>query len=161
MTPTEFFKWSIELQRVRPQIQGLEHWEQIEHRMIAPQVNQVFQLLDRGLSGDVAERWQNWRQRYVPEFLTLLRGLRHEATTRSRSQSDRVTQAIDQFLPASHRASSLSQKALWVLVSTPGVTCVLNGMRTTRYVEDTLSVLNWEPLKETRPVYEDVTKLTL
>lgn len=161
VTPTEFFKWSIELQRVRPQIQGLEHWEQIEHRMIAPQVNQVFQLLDRGLSGDVAERWQNWRQRYVPEFLTLLRGLRHEATTRSRSQSDRVTQAIDQFLPASHRASSLSQKALWVLVSTPGVTCVLNGMRTTRYVEDTLSVLNWEPLKETRPVYEDVTKLTL
>jgi aryl-alcohol dehydrogenase-like predicted oxidoreductase len=159
--PTEFFKWSIELQRVRPQIQGLEYWEQIEHRMIAPQINQVFRLLDRGLSGDVAERWQGWRQRYVPELLTLLRGLRHEATMRSRTQSDRVTQAIDQFLPASRRASSLSQKALWVLASTPGVTCVLNGMRTTRYVEDTLTVLKWEPLKETRPIYESVTKLTL
>ena len=159
--PTEFFKWSIELQRVRLQIQGLEYWEQIEHRMIAPQINQVFRLLDRGLSGDVAERWQGWRQRYVPELLTLLRGLRHEATMRSRTQSDRVTQAIDQFLPASRRASSLSQKALWVLASTPGVTCVLNGMRTTRYVEDTLTVLKWEPLKETRPIYEGMIRPTL
>ena len=159
--PTEFFKWSIELQRLRPQIQGLEHWEQIEHRMIAPQVNQVFQLLDRGLSGDIAERWQSWRQRYVPEFLTLLRGLRHDATTRSRTQSDRVAQAIDQFLPVSRHTSSLSQKALWVLVGTPGVTCVLNGMRTTRYVEDSLSVLTWEPLKETGAIYESMRKLTL
>lgn len=161
VTPTDFFKWSIELQRVRPQIQGLEHWEQIEHRMIAPQVNQVFQLLERGLSGDVAERWTAWRQRYVPVFLTLLRGLRHEATARSRAQADRVTKTIDPFLPVSCLASSLSQKALWVLASTPGVTCVLNGMRTTRYVEDSLSMLKWEPLKDTRPIYEGMGKLTL
>jgi uncharacterized protein len=159
--PIEFFKWSIELQRLRPQIQGLEHWEQIEHHMIAPQVNRVFQLLDHGLSGDVAAQWQNWRQRYVSEFLTLLRGLRHEATTRSRTQTDRVTHTINQFLPALRCASSLSQKALWIIASTPGVTCVLNGMRTTRYVEDTLSVLTWEPLKETRPIYEGMMKLTL
>ncbi|NGZ01435.1 MAG: hypothetical protein CV090_00090 [Nitrospira sp. WS238] len=161
MTPTDFFTWSIELQRLRPQVQGLEHWEQIEHRMIAPQVNQIFQLLERGLSGDLAERWTAWRQRYVPVFLTLLRGLRHEATTRSRTQAGRVTQTIDPFLPASGLTSSLSQKALWVLASTPGVTCVLNGMRTTRYVEDSLSMLKWELLKETGPIYEGMTKLTL
>jgi hypothetical protein len=159
VAPTEFFNWSIELQRLRPQIQGLEHWEQIEQRMIAPQINQVFQLLDQRLSGDTAEQWGNWRQRYVPKLLTLLRGLRHEATIRSRTQTDQVTQTIDPFLPASRRASSLSQKALWILTSTPGVTCVLNGMRTTRYVEDTLSVLKWEPLQETRPIYEVATKL--
>jgi hypothetical protein len=94
-------------------------------------------------------------------FLTLLRGLRHEATTRSRAQTDRVTQTIDPFLPTSRLGSSLSQKALWVLASTPGVTCVLNGMRTTRYVKDTLSVLNWEPLKETGAIYESMRKLTL
>jgi len=159
VAPTEFFKWSIELQRLRPQIQGLEHWEQIEHRMIAPRINQVFQLLDHRLSGDTAEQWGNWRQRYVPELLTLLRGLRHEATVRSRTQTGQVSQAIDPFLPVSHRASSLSQKALWVLTSTPGVTCVLNGMRTTRYVEDTLSVLRWEPLNEILTIYEAATKL--
>ena len=159
VAPTEFFNWSIELQRLRPQIQGLEHWEQIEHRMIAPRINQVFQLLDQRLSGDTAELWGNWRQRYVPELLTLLRGLRHEATVRSRTQTDLVTQAIDPFLPALRRPSSLSQKALWVIASTPGVTCVLNGMRTTRYVEDTLSVLKWEPLKETRPIYETASTL--
>lgn len=159
-SPTEFFTWSIELQRLRPQIQGLEHWEQIEHRMIAPRINQIFQLLDQRLSGDNAERWGNWRQRYVPELLTLLGRLRHEATVRSRAQTERVTHTIDPFFPASRRSSSLSQKMLWILASTPGVTCVLNGMRTTGYVDDTLTILQWEPLKETQPIYVEATKLT-
>ncbi|NJL17615.1 MAG: aldo/keto reductase, partial [Nitrospira sp.] len=109
-SPTEFFTWSIELQRLRPQIHGLEHWEQIEHRMIAPRINQIFQLLDQRLSGDNAEQWGNWRQRYVPELLTLLGGLRHEATVRSRAQTERVTHTIDPFFPVSRRSSSLSQK---------------------------------------------------
>ncbi|MDK2743931.1 MAG: DUF255 domain-containing protein [Nitrospira sp. BO4] len=159
MNPAEFFNWSVELQRIRPQIQGLEHWEQIEHRTIAPHVNQVFQLLSRQLSGAAAEQWEDWRQRYVPELLTLLRGLRHEATMRSRAQTERVAQAIDPLLPASHRSASLSQKVLWILSSTPGVTCVLNGMRFTRYVDDTLAVLKWEPLKDTRPIYERTATL--
>jgi len=35
MAPADFFTWAVELTRVRPQIQGLEHWEQIEQQMIA------------------------------------------------------------------------------------------------------------------------------
>jgi uncharacterized protein len=53
----------------------------------------------------------------------------------------------------------LSRKALWVLVSTPRVTCVLNGMRTPAYVEDSLAVLGWTPLTEVRTVYETVKRL--
>ncbi|NJL17616.1 MAG: hypothetical protein HC938_10830 [Nitrospira sp.] len=49
---------------------------------------------------------------------------------------------------------------LWILASTPGVTCVLNGMRTTGYVDDTLTILQWEPLKDTQPIYVEATKLT-
>ncbi len=159
MEPAEFFNWSVELRRIRPQIQGLEHWEQIEHRTIAPHVNQVFQLLSHQVSGASAEQWGDWRQRYVPELLTLLRGLRHEATVRSRAQAERVAQTIDPLLPASHRSASLSQKMFWILSSTPGVTCVLNGMRTTKYIEDTLAVLKWEPIKDTRPIYEGAATL--
>jgi uncharacterized protein len=157
--PTDFFNWSIELQRIRPQVQGLEHWEQIEQHMIAPQINQVLQLLSRQLSGDLAEQWESWRVRYIPELLTLLRGLRHEATGRSRAQTARLTQTIDPLLPTSRRAASLSQKMFWILASTPGVTCVLNGMRTTPYVEDSLAVLKWEPLNDIRPVYKGAASL--
>lgn len=153
-TPAEYFNWSGELRRIRRQIQGLEHWEQIEHHMIAPHINQVLQLLSHQLSGNVAEQWERWRQRYIPELLTLLRGLRHEATLRSRARTERVAQTVDPFLPASHRTASLSQKMLWLLTSTPGVTCVLNGMRTPKYVEDSSAVLKWDPIKDTRPIYE-------
>ena len=152
--PAEYFSWSDELHRIHPQIQGLEHWEQIEHRMIAPQINHVLQLLSHQLSGDGAEQWERWRQRYLPELLTLLRGFRREATLRSLAQTERVARTIDPLLPTSHRTASLSQKMLWLLMSTPGVTCVLNGMRTPKYVEDSLAILRWEPITDTQPIYE-------
>ncbi len=157
--PDEYFNWSAELRRIHPQMQGLEHWEQIEHRMIAPHINQVFQLLSHQLSGDVAEQWERWRQRYIPELLTLLRGFRREATQRSQAQTERVARMIDPLLPTSHRTASLSQKMLWLLTSTPGVTCVLNGMRAPKYVEDSLAILKWEPITDTRPIYEEATTL--
>ena len=157
--PAEYFNWSAELHRIRQQIQGLEHWEQIEHHMIAPHINQVLQLLSHQLSGDVAEQWERWRQRYIPELLTLLRGFRHEAILKSQAQTERVARAIDPLLPTSRRVASLSQKMLWLLASTPGVTCVLNGMRTRRYVEDSLAILKWEPIADTRPIYEEAMTL--
>ena len=157
--PSDYFNWAGELRRILPQIQGLEHWEQIEHHMIAPQVNQVLQLLPRQLSGTTAEQWEHWRQRYIPELLTLLRAFRREATVRSRVQTERIARTINPLLPIAHRSASLSQKMFWILSSTPGVTCVLTGMRTPTYVEDSLAVLNWTPISETRPIYEGAPAL--
>jgi hypothetical protein len=154
--PAEFFNWSHELQRVRPDVQGLEHWEQIENQMIAPQVNQALRTLSSRLSGTVLEQWEAWRDRYVPELLTLLRGFRREATERSRARTASVTAAIDPLLPAPRREDSLSRKAIWIVASTPGVTCVLNGMRTPRYADDALTVLRWERFTDAGAVYETV-----
>jgi aryl-alcohol dehydrogenase-like predicted oxidoreductase len=134
----------------------LEHWEQIEHQMIAPHVNQVMQALSRHLTGTTAEQWEAWRDRYVPELLTLLRGLRREATERSRAKSAALSAQLDPLLPDPRRRRTLSQKALWVLVSTPGVTSVLNGMRSQNYVEDSLAILRWEPVPEVRLLYDAV-----
>jgi uncharacterized protein len=159
--PDEFFNWSHELQRIRTQIQGLEHWEQIEHRSIAPQINQVLQMLQRHLTGVVAEQWEAWRERYIPELLILLRGFRREATERSRARTAVVARAIDPLLPPPQRTATLSQKALWILAGTPGVTSVLNGMRTSEYVDDALAILRWEPLKDVRPVYEKMPTIAV
>jgi aryl-alcohol dehydrogenase-like predicted oxidoreductase len=161
MAPADFFTWAIELPRVRPQIQGLEHWEQIERQMIAPQVNQVMQVLSRNLTGTAAEQWETWRDRYVPELLTLLRGLRREATERSRAKTSALSATLNPLLPDARRKESLSRKALWVLASTPGVTCVLNGMRSPAYAEDSLAVMGWEPLRGVRQVFEHVAQQQL
>ncbi|MFO0705499.1 MAG: aldo/keto reductase [Nitrospira sp.] len=156
ISPAEYFNWAEELARVRPQIQGQEHWEQIEHQMIAPHVNQVLQALSRTMTAEAAERWEDWRDRYVPELLTLLRGLQREATERSRQRTHAVTTTIDPLLPSARRGESLSRKSLWIVTSTPGVTCVLNGMRSPAYVHDSLAVLHWDPLSPVLPLYECV-----
>ena len=156
MAPADFFTWAVELPRVRPQIQGLEHWEQIEHQMIAPHVNQVMQALTRQLTGTAAEQWEAWRDRYVPQLVILLGGLRREATERSRAKTAMMSATLDPLLPEARRKESLSRKALWVLASTPGVASVLNGMRTRNYVEDSLAILKWEPMPTVRPLYEGV-----
>ncbi len=157
IAPADFFSWAQELARVRGQIQGLEHWEQIEHQMIAPHVNQVVQAVTKHATGKTAEQWEDWRERYVPELVTLLRGLHREATERSRAKSAALAAVIDPLLPEARRKESLSRKSLWVLTSTPGVTCVLNGMRAGSYVKDSMAVLGWEPLRTAEDVYKKIT----
>ncbi len=154
MLPADFFRWADELTRIRGQVQGLEHWEQIEQQMIAPHVNQVLRALAEAFTGTVAEQWESWRDRYVPELLALLRILHREASEKSRLRSDELHHTMNPLLPEQRRTATLSQKALWVLASTPGVTCVLNGMRTPVYVEDALKILQWPPLPEWRSVYD-------
>ncbi len=158
--PKEFFNWAEELASVRGRLQGLEHWEQIEHQMIAPHVNQVLQAIPRMLQGTAAEQWEAWRNRYIPRFLALLGMLRRGAAENSRARTQQVAAVINPLLPDSKRRESMSRKALWVLTSTPGVTCVLNGMRTVRYVEDSTAVLGWRSLDDPGSVYRAVGNLT-
>ncbi len=154
MVPSDFFRWAEELGRIRTQVQGLEHWEQIEQQMIAPHVNQVMRALSEAFTGTVAEQWESWRDRYVPELLALLKALQWEAAERSRLRADELHRTLNPLLPEGRRKVSLSQKALWILASTSGVTSVLNGMRSPTYVNDALEILRWDPLPNPRSIYE-------
>jgi len=154
----EFFKWADELSRLRPDLQNLEHWDQIEHQMIAPHANQVFQVLTRQLTGENEAAWDSWRRRYVPEFLSLLRVLRMEAAEKSARKIHELKGIIDPLLPEAQRAEHFSRKALWILASTPGVTSVLNGMRKTHYVEDSMAFMSWESVADPRKIFETLSK---
>ncbi len=153
MPPADYFQWATEITRVRTQIHNLEHWEQIESHMIAPHINQVLRALNQHFAGDMAERWENWRNRYLPELLALLKEVRREAAEKSRAKTTAVNTLINPLLPQTKHHEPLSRKALWVLASTPGVTCVLNGARTPAYVEDSGAILQWESLEDVGGVY--------
>lgn len=154
MLPNDFFRWAEELGRIRPQIQGIEQWEQIEQQMVAPHVNQVLRALGNAFTGDMAKRWEAWRDRYLPELVKLLKELHAEAAERSRVRATDIHRQINPFLASSRRGASLSQKALWAVASTPGVTTVLNGMRTPAYVSDSMDVLSWQPLDQPIRLFE-------
>jgi uncharacterized protein len=57
-----------------------------------------------------------------------------------------VTELLDPALPQERRSATTSQKALHVVASAPGVSCVLVGMRRPAYVDDATEVLGWPPL---------------
>lgn len=83
------------------------------------------------------------------------------AASQHRRVHGAISAAIDPFLPEERRSESLSRKALWALASTPGVSCVLNGMRTRDYVHDSLGILPWPPLADVIPIYQAVQDLKL
>ena len=82
--------------------------------------------------------------------------MRQEAAKKSERHLQSVTATLDRLLPEEKRGEPLSRKALWCLTSTPGVTCVLNGIRTTDYVEDSLTTLGWGPLQNPRSIFESL-----
>ena len=157
--PEDLLRWADQLAGVSEHALGIEQWREIEAYRIAPHVAQVVQALDQAFEGQAAELWQRWRDRYLPELADLLAAARHQAGARSRAVAAAIAGAIDPLLPPERRRESLSRKALWVVASTPGVTCVLNGMRTPAYVDDAFGILPWPPLEATLPVYQAVRDL--
>jgi hypothetical protein len=155
--PDQLFRWSEQLAELAPRISGLERWRALESQRVLPLLLHAVQALDRGLGGGaLAETWQSWRNRYLPEMQKLLDELRRRAMRETRVSLEAITEAVDPLLQAERRGESVSRKALWVLASTPGVSCVLNGMRSLAYVEDALGVLAWPPLSEAARVYDAV-----
>jgi hypothetical protein len=157
--PESLFRWSADLQGAAAHIRGLEHWQALESQRILPRLLQVVQVMDQGLPGKLGDTWQAWRSRYLPELQKLLGELRRQAALKSQEAIAGVVAAIDPRLPADRRGESLSRKALWVVASTPGVSSVLNGMRTPAYVDDALGILAWPPLPDPIAVYEAVRSL--
>lgn len=153
-SPGDFFHWAEELDGLEERLFSLDHWQHIMGQTIIPNVSQVANGLNRILKGAAAEQWKSWWNRYFPALRELLVELGRRAGERSQAESRRVATAIDPFLPPEQRGETLSRKAIWVLASTPGVTSVLNGMRTAAYVEDALGVLHWPPLSSVLPVYQ-------
>jgi hypothetical protein len=119
-------------------------------------VNRTFQLLTQHFTGRKEEEkiWESWRDKYVPELVALLKVMRMEAAQKSAKKLSEIGQVIDPLFPESQRKEPFSRKALWTVASIPGITSVLNGMRHPVYVDDSLTILQWEPLPQPRTIFE-------
>ena len=158
--PEDFLRWADQLTGIRNRVSGVTYWEQIEWQ-VRGLTARVVRALDQGLTGESAERWRGFRDRYLPVLERLLGAFRADAAGRSQRESRAVAGALDPTLPGERRGAPLSQKALWVVASTPGVSTVLVGMRRPAYVEDATAILGWPPLADPRSVYKTLRGLRL
>jgi hypothetical protein len=153
LQPNEYFQWAARLRAVRTQQPGLEEWAQMEGQ-ISFTVARLSVSLDQRLSGQAAELWNSWRMRYFPELNKLLRAMRGASAEDARAKTAAVAARVDPVLPEERRGETFSRKALWTVASTPGVTCVLNGMRSVEYVQDALGITEWPALEDVETVYD-------
>ena len=156
LPPERFFRWGGELRGAATHLRSLEHWQQVQAQRVMPMLSSALQALDQALSGPLAEKWHQWRGRYLPALQDALDEVGRQAGLRSAEAARAVEAALDPLLPEARRGEGLARKALWVLASTPGVTSVLLGMRRSAYVDDALAVLSWPPLVDVGPIYEAV-----
>jgi hypothetical protein len=154
--PEAFFRWSGELRGIAPHVRGLAHWDALETQRVLPRLMEAVHALDRGLQGELVDRWQAWRARYLPEVQKALAEMGRRAAERSAAAVAAVTEAVDRHIPEERRGESLSRKALWVAASTPGVSAVLNGMRAPSYVDDALGILAWPAAPAPQDVLEAI-----
>jgi uncharacterized protein len=158
-SPGDFFRWAERLDGLADHLDSLDQWQQIEGHTVVPRVAHAVRALDRALDDELGTRWREWRSRYLAALETTFAALRRVGGKRSRARSRAVAAALDPRLAPERRHETLSRKALWVLLSTPGVSVVLLGMRRPAYVDDAREVLRWPPLDDVRAAYEAMSRL--
>ena len=137
----DLFAWGDRIIEIEPRVASLVQWEEIEAHVIAPELGNVLQALDGALSGELAERFRDFRGRYLRDLEGLFLAMRGRAAERSATRLRRIKAALEAHLDETLRAEPLSRQALVTLRSLPGLTSILLGARTPGYVEDALRAL--------------------
>jgi len=84
-------------------------------------------------------RWQAWVQELAAKINPLFEEIGRFLSAREQLTSDGVREALRKA-GYPDTGQTLSRMAINVLVNTPGVNCVLDGMRRIEYVEDAMGV---------------------
>ena len=142
------FDWGEQLAGAVGRVGGYEHWQGIQDHQVAPRLHHAVGALRSSLPPELSGKFEAWLERYLPALGDLLAICRAEAAGSSQRRSDGIAAALNPALPESLRGETLSRKGLHAVASLPGVSCVLNGMRHTDYVADSMEILKWKPLPD-------------
>jgi aryl-alcohol dehydrogenase-like predicted oxidoreductase len=140
------FDWADQLSGLSGRCEGMEQWQAIQEHQISPRLFHAVGALRSGLPAERLEFLEVWLARYLPDLGDVLAIFQSEAAAASQKRSDRIAATLEPHLPDSLRGESLSRKALHLVASPPGVSCVLNGMRRPEYVIDSMEIMKWSPL---------------
>jgi len=110
----------------------------------------VLRGLDGALSGELGERYRDFRGRYLRDLESVFYAMRQTAAERSAARLRPLRSAIEPFLDLRTREQPLSRQALLLLRSLPGVSSVLLGARKPEYVDDALAALALPKVEDAR-----------
>lgn len=120
--------WGHSLKKNMHQIQDYLAWKEMLEHQIEP-------LLEYSLEQIHDTEWKN---AYRVATRTLFDAVSAQLKNQMHADSERLKRALDAETPRLSELKTLSQRALSIEASVPGVDCVLVGMRNTEYVDDVL-----------------------
>ena len=122
-----------------------ENWRQVKAGNLQPRIQGVMDFLEPfGSQNEDISNWMTSHGARIEEAFDAVASIYTEKAARRVDRIRRVVAAAD---PAWAAEGTLSQKAVRAVRSTPGVSCVLVGMRREAYVADVLAELRL-PVKQ-------------
>jgi aryl-alcohol dehydrogenase-like predicted oxidoreductase len=145
--PREPFDWTTQFRQVIPQVDSTEGWAQILQQQAYPQIQHALTAAAKAMQGTpLLGQLESWAQAYAMALQSLSRAISEHVAHREYDSAMDLRTRLSALIPEPWRRGTLSQMALRTVATTPGVTCILNGMRRPEYVRDSLGALGSSPL---------------
>lgn len=140
-----------------------EHWQEIDYPQaltqlvryqLVPEARRGLGALIGTMEGQPDPQRVGQLQTYQQELNALLERLQGRIGRQDPRVAESIRARLLPLLPPELRGESLSRLAIDVVASTPGVSCVLNGMRHPAYVADTVGAMGLPPIPDVVAVAE-------
>lgn len=134
-----------QLEKVLPQLRSPNHFEQVAGPYLVRPIQQWLAGAQRTLSAD--GRWPDWERNFVGAVNDLFEAIpRHLSAGQQKTSDDVRLRLIQSGYPDTVPPEPLSRMAVRPLLSLPGLTSTLVGMRRLEYVEDLMGLPAEPPL---------------
>jgi aryl-alcohol dehydrogenase-like predicted oxidoreductase len=134
---------------------SIEHYNDMITQMFAPKIDFLIRFFDEKISD---ENTKDFFGRYIKECYKMLNFVSNYYKMRAEKRSQFLNSVINKDLNKNFQELTLSQKAILLLNSVKGVSCVLVGMRNEKYIEDVLGVLNEKNISNAEEIIRNVSE---
>jgi hypothetical protein len=137
---------------------SVEEWQDISQTVLAPRLQFVFDIL-RPLAKDDEGLYSQLVQ-YAETADDMFDHISNFYSNRGHARSEKIHRALEALIPEEYTPLSLSQKAVLLVRSVPGVSSVLIGMRSDEYVDDVIFGLQAKPIESAERIWEQLVPAT-
>lgn len=133
---------------------SIEHFNDVMQQIFVPKIDYMLRFGESKLENQNNKDFLN---NYINQSYVLLNFVSNYYKLRAEKRSLFIHGIINKYIPEHFKDLTLSQKTLLLLSSTPGVSCVLVGMRKEKYVEDVFKIQSMEMIENASGIIRQVS----
>ncbi len=133
---------------------SIEHFNDVVTQLIDPRIDFLVNFFDEKIND---ENVKGFFGRYIKECYKLLNFVSNYYKLRAGKRSSFINNLLNKSLDGKFQNLTLSQKAVLLLNSVEGVSCVLAGIRKEKYVNDIIKILNEEKITNAAEIIKFVS----